>query len=92
MSEYVNQSTVYQDRAGPEPDTTLPNGWRLWSTWFRRYSNSCWSNGTIDENGWVHYHKILKSQRTWQIRTANFRDSKLYYITGTGYAAKGPRK
>lgn len=56
----MNHSYDYQPLVGPEPKPL-----DQWMAWHRRHAKLFpGSNGTIDESGRVHYHPLLKSQRT----------------------------
>jgi hypothetical protein len=64
----MNHSADYLDIIGPEPDLSDYRDlhrWDKWGVWFRRFSKLApFSNGTVDEDGTVHYTPVLRSQRT----------------------------
>lgn len=63
----MNNSFNYNDISGCEPDVSDFKDlqrWTKWNAWHRKRNNSCcWSCCNIDANGFVHYDKLLKSQK-----------------------------
>jgi hypothetical protein len=63
----VNHSFDYQEKVGPEPlmEVHDTQRWDKWNQWYRKFCRFFpASNGTIDDKGFIRYHRRLKSQRT----------------------------